>query len=526
MKLFLTVFVSVVLALAGIAEAKPYKVVKGDTLSGIALREMGSVKFIEDIMKVNSQKIKNSKHIEVGWNIEIPESSAKEQLVKNILTVSKKKVVVAKKVTTGTKENPAAYTNSEVGDDPWRGNVIEGLRLLGIDILEGADVRFSYEGMDELKPGEVVQMLSGKNKAKWYEVQLSPEKAMVRRLGIIINGKRIGVVYLKPECANWLTREDLPPVPSEPAPPAAPEPENPSISMPIVEPFVPFEPFIPWVPEKPPQCRDFELSLGTGLLFGSEASMKDQWYYGEGMYWNSCWGWSQGIGFYFNGDFGDVDSPYEWDNFGIGPQVGLRYQGIIKDKSGVVHPFGWTAKLRLIWANATGNNPESGYDMSQKDLLLGLYNEYLRQLKKGLIVGITFEAWMSLYSSIDSTWSGDSPSDRARAEIKIFLQKKISEDWQIRGGLSSFYQFSDYTLAAGPFGEFRYNEWLMIGASAYYLFPGVVGGPSVRIEMGNYFRQKRQQQILEGIWAVDADGNPKEVNHGKKEKEESCFFCN
>ncbi|MCK9378857.1 MAG: LysM peptidoglycan-binding domain-containing protein, partial [Candidatus Moranbacteria bacterium] len=368
MRVFIAIIVSAILALAGVAEAKPYTIKKGDTLSGIALHEMGSVKFVEDIAKANSQKIKNPKHIKAGWTIEIPDSSLAKKSVKVVQPVAKKLSVkkarmkkiysVVKKVA-GTIDNPAIYNDNEVGDDPWVGELIEALKLLGIDIPKNASLRFAFEGMDILPFGAIIQMVSGKNKVKWYRAELSPKKAEVRKLGIIVDRVRIGVVYLKPECANWLTRKE-PPAPPVSAKPVEPtEPTEPIISRPVIEPFEPFEPFVPWVPEKPPQCRDFELSLGTGLLFGSEASMEDQWYYGEGMYWNSCWGWSLGAGFYFNGDFGDVDSPYEWDNFGIGPQVGLRYQGIIKDKSGVVHPFGWTAKLRLIWATATGENPES-----------------------------------------------------------------------------------------------------------------------------------------------------------------------
>lgn len=268
----------------------------------------------------------------------------------------------------------------------------------------------------------------------------------------------------------------------------------------------PITPFIPWMPPKPPQCRDYEFSAGTGLLSGS-SGIHDLWGYSEGMIWDSCWYWSRGIGFYLKGDNGNVPSHYEWDSFAPGLQAGLRYQDFVINDDGTAHPYGITAKLRLILSGMSGKNPDSGYSMSQRDLMLGLYLEYVRELRQGLIGGISFEGWLSLLSSIDSTWSGDSPSNQARIEIRAFLQKKLSEDWQLRGGISGFFQFSDESFGLGPYGELRYDEWLMPGFGLYFLFPGVVYGPSVRAEVGNYFRKERDKQILNGIWAVDESGN-------------------
>ena len=471
-----------------------YKIKPGDTLSRIGKRYGIHYRVIAEV-----NEIKNPDKIIAGKVLVIPSSK------KNIDLSEKKNV--AKK---GSRENPVPYTDDEVGDDPWRGTVREGMKLLGIDIPKNAAVRFADEGIEVLPSGALIHMVSGRNKVKRYISHLSPEKAKVHRLGVYVNGIKVASVYQKPECANWLTWERPA---SEDLPPGTSVVEEKKVFVQPRSVARPFVNFTPWKPERPPQCLDFELSGGTGLLFGSEADMTDWWHYGEGMIWDSCWYWSRGIGFYLNGDMGNTNSPFEWSNFAPGMQAGIRYQDFVKNADGTAHPYGFTAKLRLVWAEMTGNNSDSGFAMTQEDLLLGLYTEYVRRIKKGLIAGVSFEGWLSLVSDIDSNFEGVLSSNRARLELKAFVQKKVSDDWQVRGGAGIFHQLSDDITGAGPFIEFRYHEWFMLGGGVNFLsIGGFVAGPSVRVESGNYFRQKRDQQILDGIWAVDEKGNPKEAD--------------
>lgn len=412
------------------------------------------------------------------------------------------------------------YTDSSIGRDKWTGKLEDALRLLGYEISEGADVHFADRGWDTIRSGDEIMMVSGRNKVGDFVVAISSGRLLaVRKYAVIISGvEQSKPLYQNIWCNNWLTKPKKAPVEKEEVSIVGVSTPTEIIS-PVEIPMQAQDIFVPFIPQKPPQCRDFELTAATGMFFGGQYDMQNWWGYGEGMFWDSCWYWSRGVGFYVNGDMGSVNSHYEWDHLGYGPQIGLRYQDNAKNEDGTIHPYGITGKLRLILTEMNGKNHKSSYGMTQEDLMLGLYNEYVRELEKGLIAGVSFEGWISLLSSIDSSWSGDSVSNRASLELKAFIQKKISDDWQVRGGPMALYQFSDYLFGVGPFGEFRYHEWLMIGASAYYLFPGFIYGPSIRVEGGNYVRHEREQEILNGIWAVDELGNPIEESR-------QCGTCN
>lgn len=492
MKKMTAVLLATIFALwGGIAFAEEILVVvkSGDTLSQISERETGSFRNYPEIALFNG--IIDPHEIKVGQKIKIPEFK------KNISSQKKVKVktVNVKSAPLGTRENPAIYSDEEVGDDRFTGTPAEGLKLVGVNLPEG-EIRFADEGIEDIPSGTIFQMVSGKDKSKFYRSELSKEMSRVQKLSVLVEGEKVATAYQKPECGNWIGF--LKPPPAEDTPDINTGQPSRKVGR----------PFVYKRPELPPQCRDYELTAGTGLLFGSQAGMRDWWYYAEGMWWDTCWGWGRGIGFYLNGDDGSNDSPYEWDSFGIGPQIGLRYQDFIENDDGTVQPHSFTAKLRLIWAEMSGQNVESTYNMSQEDLLLGLYTEYVRRIEEGLIVGVTFEGWISLWSSIDSSWSGDSPSDRAQIDLKFFVQKRLNDEFQIKAGLGPFYQFWDEEAGIGPFAELRYNEWLMAGVAAKFFFSGdYVFGPYIRAEGGNYLRGEREKRILDEIWAVDENGN-------------------
>ena len=277
-------------------------------------------------------------------------------------------------------------------------------------------------------------------------------------------------------------------------------------------------------------CKDYELNAAAGLLFGR--SMTDLWGYTEGGIWDTCWGWGRMIGFYANGDIGKTTEGYNWHSYGFGPQIGLRYLGDAVGSDGRVHPYGFTAKLRLIWARMHGEN--APYNMTQEDLLIGLYTEYIRRLNDKVLVGVTFESWLSLDSKIDSSWAGDSPSNRGQVRAVGFVQTKINDNWQNRTGAGVFYQMWDYGFGPTIFSEMRYQEWAMCGISASLLPQNnLIWGPSCRIEYGNKIRMDRDKEIVKGIIAIDENGNPidetEEENTSdditKNTGDKNCIIC-
>lgn len=208
-------------------------------------------------------------------------------------------------------------------------------------------------------------------------------------------------------------------------------------------------------------------------------------------------GWSPGIGLYGMYSEGDSlnSSGYHWLERGIGPQVGIKYIATGEK------PWQWQGKLRLVWEEMKGSNNE-GYSMEQDNLKLGFYTEYARRENKKWIWGVTGEAWYALHKNIHSTWSGDSPSKRMTLSANLFAQRKLSEDWQLRGAGGIFHQRWDHLTGLRAQLEARYKETLMFGPWASFFPFGLssvydgfsasdlttVGG-FVRLELGGIFRE-------------------------------------
>lgn len=262
-----------------------YEVEKGDTLWAISEEVLGEGRWWKRIAEANS--VDDPKTLQIGKLLVIPQvesgdverREAIDNIVKKkisrkvhsiepeIYKIEKKSSQAKVKLGT-TKENPAPYTDDEVGDNPWRGGILKALELLGIEIPEGTkeeDIHYSYEGNSTLSEGEIILMLSGKDIVKYYDVHLSPEMAGVIKLGIVIDGEKVAYLYQKPQCANWLLRMETP------------EPAKKSESS--VERFSGISP--PGIRSRDagqslrlvykkiknvPPCRDFELTGGTGLM--------------------------------------------------------------------------------------------------------------------------------------------------------------------------------------------------------------------------------------------------------------------
>jgi hypothetical protein len=328
-------------------------------------------------------------------------------------------------------------------------------------------------------------------------------------------------------CGNFASRFTEAP-PKEELPPAveAPPP-TPSEELPPAEKAPPITPKVqiklglpPRIPKqykiaeyKPITCLDFELNARQGFWWGEDA--RGEFSYAEGGIWDTCWYWGRMIGFFGNRDSGSVNaSGYDWDSWGIGPQAGLRYLDFYKNPDNTIGFHGYTGKLRLIYAKLSGKNPDVLYKMSQEDILLGLYLEYVRHKSKQLVVGLTFEAWISLWSRMETTFVGDHISNRAWLQAGGYVQKRISKDWSLRTGPYFFYHLWDDEPGVGAFVEARYYNTFLVGAAANFGFKnGLNYGPYAGVEAGNYAREKRDRKIEDSIWAIDENGNPLDPGH-------------
>jgi hypothetical protein len=452
----------------------------------------------------------------------------------------KKEKKVGKKVEAKVKamaDEAKVYDEKHIGRDPFVGNLPDALKLLGgysktdMDALNVSVMNGEYV-WDEIRNGEKFRMVSDRSKVGKFIAEL--KKALrVKRYSPGDGGKS---VYYIPNCGNWVGKEEIPvPVP---IPTPVPQPPILRIEPPVIPPEMP--PVV--TPEAPPQivpspiptpkkippikkeedcetCLEHEPIVG-GYLWQNELA-KGYGFYGEYILWlrqcqkNGSYslGWSPGIGFYAYYAGGDSRiSSYGWTEKGIGPEAALKYVG--ETKEGL--PYQWQGKLRLVWERQDGSNKE-GYKMVQDNLKLGVYTEYLRRIDYPgkWIVGVTAEGWITLGQSITSTWSGDTPQNRANAAISFLAQYKVNDDWSLRGSVGGFYQAWDKLFGLRIIAEARYKETLMFGPqvaifpfglSSYY--PGIspwsltTWTAFVRLEFGNQIREWDAKRRAERVKPV------------------------
>jgi hypothetical protein len=496
MKYAFSFVVSLIILCATSAWAnQTHPVVKGESLSTIG------VKLGVDWHKIAEENKISAPHmVRIGQKLIVPEkTSDKKKLITPKITKRAKKTfsVATKKMVTGTKENPASYTDDEVGDDPWRGTIAEGLKLLGFDIPKGASLRFAGEGMDVLSSGAIIQMVSGKDKVKWYRAELSPEKAKVWKLGVIVNGSRAGSVYAKPECANWLIWEKSPvPVKKVEIPPApvAPEviPETPPELPPI---------FREVVEEKECVQCEHEVDAGMGAWQNKERDAHGLWWYAQ--YLLTLQRCEDGninifggtlvpkVGVFAKGDLGETDAGYEWNSPGIGPEIGFIWTGLADNG----YPHQVQFMFRTLWEHLHGENSSSGYHKDEDHFLLGYYAEYLRQFAPELMAVLYAEGWFDVSGSINSSWSGDEVSDRAGFVIGAKIHKYFSEDWAGRLGAQIGFAPHEDRWGLNLNAEARYREWLMFGPSLDYTLASAVAGAAGGYSYGAFVRFELKHEV-------------------------------
>ena len=502
-KALLAVLVVLAVLISGAANARTYEVKKGDKLCIIASKNNVSV---TDIMRVNPL-IKNADHIKIGWTIEIPDSSTEKKLVKKISAAASpaKKIVANKKVATGTKENPSPYTDDKVNTDPWRGSGVEGLNLLGNNIPEGANISFAFLGEEILPPGALIQMVSGKNKVGWYNVNLSPDKAKVRKLGINIDGERAGFVYQKPECANWLNWSKIPI--EEPSIPERGIEEEPPVSSvePSVETKKPLvltekEKFSSWSGIRPE--LDLDMFAGAGLTHDA-VSDTSFWTVDTTLYflsrdWFGKKGKDQlGVGYIYSASDFRLDDP----NFTSHAYRELWKLPSLKSSDYENHrEFGLSF---LLGEEVTSGHDDEGYKSHGEYEMEGIggFAKFFDRRAKGEKwfneTQLNFSVLKVIDRDVEHSWRGTPIADTS--EMEDF-------DWAIGAGVRQYiYDFEYLRTFAGlsyaaELPSFYENISLTVGISDKHDIIFAEAGPGVSLMSGDLFTlADAGLDVVEGI---------------------------
>ncbi|MCD6149669.1 LysM peptidoglycan-binding domain-containing protein [bacterium] len=471
----LVVAIVAVLIFCGTAVAKKYTVKKSDTLWEIAQAEYGKGYLWKIIAEINN--IADPRKLRAGLTIIIPD----------------------------IRYAPMNYSNP--GADKYIGTLDRALILLKypkearrllrnrVKKRDFADSRISY--------GDKFAMVFGKNivrfnvTASWNDPQ---RNLLAEKYSVISSGVEYTLKYVI-WCGNWCRYPDK------------------EISAPkrITKSGIARSHFVYIPPEKRKLALEHEPIVGA---YAWKNNLARGWGgYGEYMAWlrktslsGYANGWSPGIGiygFYSEGD--SLKSSYHWLEKGIGPQVGIKY--IANGEK----PWQWQGKLRFVWEEMKGSNSE-GYNMEQNNLKFGFYTEYARKESKKWIWGATGEAWFAFNRDIDSTWSGDRPSKRMTLASYIFAQRKLSDNWQLRGAGGVFYQGWDRLTGLRAQLEARYKETLMFGPWVSFFPFGLTSvydgysasdlttvGGFVRVELGGIFREWDRNVRMSRIRKADKE---------------------
>lgn len=474
----------------GTANAETYIVKKGDCLSKIAKKHNVSPK---ELYSLNREKIKNINLIYPGQKFQIPDEN-----------------------TEFSYENP--------GVEKYTGTLDEAMGLLkypeGAAELLKEEVKRDGYLLTSIRHGDRFAMVFGKNKVRYNTVANIKKPIEAKEYATILNDVKYTLLNAL-LCGNWarppdtfliVKREEPPPV-VEITPPVEEKREEvapiPEITIPEIPPIEE-----KWAIEHEPIVGAYvwnnKLAHGWGGYGEYMAWLRKEYP------WGYANGWSPGVGIYGYYSEGDTEtSPhYWWVERGWGPQIGLKYIGETDEGK----PWQWQAKLRYVWEHTHGENI-AGYEMHQDNTKLGLYTEVLKRTDPKWIIGATAEGWYALDRDIDSTWSGDKPSNRTTLAINALAQYKINDDWQVRGSAGPFYQGWDKLWGLRTSAEARYKETIMVGPQLA-IFPfglskvydGVASAGDlitltgfVRVELGATVRNLDRNTRMEKIKKLDEE---------------------
>lgn len=477
-----------VLAFTGTANALNLHIVKkGDTLSAIAKKyNVG----LNEVKKVNRNNVKNPNLIYPGQEIVLPDSNDEFSY-----------------------ENPGA--------DKYRGTLDEALKLLqypekAVTILKEKVARGEFE-WTIIKVGDRFAMTFGKNKVRFNTVAAWKDENILlaaKKYTVTVDNTVYTLLYPL-YCGNWSRVPDL------------------KITEKVIEEIIPAP--IPEIKAEPPKfmtpkiiqklqlvqkvvsaCSEIEHEPIIGAGTWTNGLAKGNFAYGEYLLWlkAKCGSeYSMGAGIYGNWENGDSKiSAYEWDGSAIGLQIGLKRSYSYTNDEDERFLQQWVGKIRLAWEHTEGRNSESGYAMSQNNLKLGGYGEYVRQLDDKWTGILTGEGWYALQKSINSTWSGDKPANRTQLMAGLYGQYKINDNWQTRFGGGPFYQGWDKMTGMHLRAELRWKETIMFGPYANLFLFGKSSiyeaiatsdlqtyGAFIRIEFGKIIRDWDEKRRMDRI---------------------------
>ncbi len=194
--------------------------------------------------------------------------------------------------------------------------------------------------------------------------------------------------------------------------------------------------------------------------------------------------WSPGFDVIASYSHGNViESAYKWNEKTIGGGPAIKYADHEPE-----HPWQWQLKARVLYEQIDGDNPDDAYKVMQRSILLNPYTEYVGRINREWIWGATAEGRIALSRSIDSTWSGEIPSNRNTASGSVFAQYKFNHDLQGRLTLSGLYQGWNKKSGVELSPELHISEIVMLGVKG-----AVIGGETVitgfiRLEFGKPLR--------------------------------------
>ncbi|PIR73682.1 MAG: hypothetical protein COU40_01300 [Candidatus Moranbacteria bacterium CG10_big_fil_rev_8_21_14_0_10_35_21] len=465
------------------SEMKTHVVKKGETLWGIAHQNWGSGMLWTKIAEEN--KISDPKKLQIGKNLNIP--SVEKIQVKNHNTspygaVAKKgnpKVLEAIDQTFYTDSEKTEFKKVILESDPERITIKKGDKADCVSDKDGVycnddGYQFEWNKVSELS-------------AYRWNVKLETKEC------------NIDVVDI---CGNFVSECETKPIEKTEEPQ---EETKIKLTVPKVPKFLKVPKiFVPTVFEKI-ACRDYELTVWSGLWYGSKDRARGRFAGIEAMAWNSCWNWGEGIGFYGSISDGNLKEGYHWEEWRFGPQFGLRYLDYYEKADGTILPWGIQNKIRLVGGATKGANNRTDYSMKEYHVFVGPYVEAVAQLNQEIIVGFTAEGWIDIYRTIDSSWSGDLGSNQSSIRFGPFIQIELIKDvLQSRSGISGFWQQWDKQFGIGIFSELRFYETIMAGLYASTTFEdGFVWGPNARWEMWSMVRRIQNSSENDKIFLTE-----------------------
>ncbi len=519
MKKLLVLFaIAIALVFSGVASASEhvYVVKKGDSLWKISKmfnadwKEIAKFNGIEnpDMIYPGQEIFINGDNFVEEENFLVKKYSGKRDPFQQLVYPKPEKLIVkqsASKKAIGIVflngiENPKIYTDSEIGDDPWKGDVSDLLVALGYpkdkaDDLERKVKIGNSDDFGHIRSGDAFWMGSGKNKVGYYTMSLKDKERLIATKIYTIEGYSVAINLW---CGNPVIKPKLPEkeipvqsaveitaIPAVPTVPEAPKPTE------IAPPSIPLE-----IPA--PSCPgELEITSG-GTYWWNDAGDHDETqgknFFAEFMYWNnfsdacdSEYWWGLGaLGSYYR--YFNNSHTAKGDGWLAAGEVGIKR--IHENDNGLLRMY--QIKGRLGWEESDWENPKTKKDVHQEGPGYGIYTEYVHQLTgRWSLIGQA-EFWDGFNQNIDGPdeWNLH-PESRFRAMSFLGAEYRINEKFSARAGTGPFYQGWDDETGLQSIAKLYYNlprDYGRISLGPFHQWYGDVPatiGLTVLYETGN-----------------------------------------